>query len=50
MKLGINWKLFIILLIASFISTLLVLPYTLAISPAVANVLTPIVLIAQLFQ
>ena len=50
MKISINWKLFIILLVASFITTLMVLPYTLALSPSLANVFTPFVLIAQLIQ
>jgi membrane protease YdiL (CAAX protease family) len=50
MKIGINWKLFVILLIASFITSLMVLPYTLALSPALAKVFTPLVLIAQLIQ
>ena len=50
MKIGINWKLFVILLIASFITTLMVLPYTLALSPSLTNVFTPFVLITQLIQ
>jgi membrane protease YdiL (CAAX protease family) len=50
MKININWKLFVILLIASFITTLMVLPYTLALSPSLANVFTPFILIAQLIQ
>ena len=50
MKISINWKLFVILLIASFITSLMVLPYTLALSPALAKVFTPLVLIAQLIQ
>jgi membrane protease YdiL (CAAX protease family) len=50
MKININWKLFVILLIASIIATLLVIPYTLALSPALAGVFTPLVLIAQLIQ
>ena len=50
MKISINWKLFVILLIASFITTLMVLPYTLALSPSLANVFTPFVLITQLIQ
>lgn len=50
MKISINLKLFIILLIASFITSIMVLPYTLALSPALAKVFTPIVLIAQLIQ
>jgi membrane protease YdiL (CAAX protease family) len=50
MKIDINWKLFVILIIASIITFLMVLPYTLAISPALAKVFTPFVLIAQLIQ
>ena len=50
MKININWKLFVILLIASLITTLMVLPYTLAISPGLAEIFTPFVLIAQLIQ
>ncbi|HEX7467270.1 MAG TPA: CPBP family intramembrane glutamic endopeptidase [Methanobacterium sp.] len=50
MKISINWKLFVILLIASFITSLMVLPYTLALSPALAKVFTPLALIAQLIQ
>ncbi len=50
MKININCKLFVILLIASFITSLMVLPYTLALSPALAKVFTPLVLIAQLIQ
>jgi hypothetical protein len=50
MKIGINWKLYIILLIASIITTLMVLPYTLALSPSLANIFTPLLLIAQLIQ
>lgn len=49
-KMGINWKLFFILLIASFIASILVLPYTLSISPAIAAVFTTRVLIAQFIQ
>ncbi|MBI5460283.1 CPBP family intramembrane glutamic endopeptidase [Methanobacterium sp.] len=50
MKLNINWKLFLILFVASIIASLLVLPYALALSPALASVFTPVVLIAQLIQ
>jgi membrane protease YdiL (CAAX protease family) len=50
MKININWKLFVILLIASVVTTLMVLPYTLAISPGLAEIFTPFVLIAQLVQ
>ncbi|MCE7698676.1 MAG: CPBP family intramembrane metalloprotease, partial [Methanobacterium paludis] len=50
MKININWKLFVILLIASLITTIMVLPYTLAISPGLAEIFTPFVLIAQLIQ
>ena len=50
MKININWKLFVILLTASFITTLMVLPYTLALSPALSKVFTPFVFVAQLIQ
>ncbi|ADZ09441.1 Abortive infection protein [Methanobacterium lacus] len=50
MNTNINWKLFGILLIASIISAVLVLPYTLALSPGLAAVFTPFVLIAQMIQ
>lgn len=50
MKININWKLFTILLVSSFITTLMVLPYTLALSPSLAKVFTPSILIAQLIQ
>jgi membrane protease YdiL (CAAX protease family) len=50
MKININWKLFVILLVTSVITTLMVLPYTLALSPALAQVFTPSLLIAQLIQ
>jgi membrane protease YdiL (CAAX protease family) len=50
MKISINWTLFVILLIASFITSLMVLPYTLALSPGLTNVFTPLVLIVQLIQ
>ncbi|WP_287680385.1 CPBP family glutamic-type intramembrane protease [Methanobacterium sp.] len=50
MKLNINWKLFLILFVTSIIASVLVLPYALALSPALASVFTPVVLIAQLIQ
>ncbi len=50
MKININWKLFGILLITTVITTLMVLPYTLALSPGLAAVFTPLVLIGQLIQ
>jgi membrane protease YdiL (CAAX protease family) len=50
MKIDINWKMFIILLISSIVTTLMVLPYTLAISPALAKIFIPFVLFAQLIQ
>lgn len=50
MKNIINWKLFLILLVASVISSILVLPYALALSPELAQLFTPIVLFAQLIQ
>lgn len=50
MKININWKLFIILLIASIITSIMVLPYTLALSPGLAEIFTPLVLFTQLIQ
>ena len=50
MRTGINWKLFFILLIASVIATVLVLPYTFSLSPALAHVFTPVVFVAQIVQ
>src|SRR6266498_3397427 len=50
MKKIINWKLFFLLLTASLIVTLLVLPFTIALSPALAKVFTPTILIAQIAQ
>jgi membrane protease YdiL (CAAX protease family) len=50
MRISIKWKIFIILLLASVIASLLVLPYTLALSPALAEVFTPVLLLAQLIQ
>jgi hypothetical protein len=48
MKYEINWKLFFILLIASVIASLLILPYKLTLSPALTRVFTPAVLVEQL--
>jgi membrane protease YdiL (CAAX protease family) len=50
LKSNLNWKLFLILLIASVIASLLVLPYAIALSPALARVVTPLFLFAQLIQ
>jgi len=50
MNIHINWKLFVILLIGSLISAVLVLPYTLALSPSLAMIFTPFVLFAQMIQ
>jgi membrane protease YdiL (CAAX protease family) len=50
MKKIINWKLFFVLLVASIIVTLAVLPYTLALSPKLAEIFTPVVLFAQIVQ
>jgi len=50
MKFNINWKLFVILLIGSMISAVLVLPYTLTLSPGLAAIFTPLVLFAQMIQ
>jgi membrane protease YdiL (CAAX protease family) len=50
LRTSIDWKLFFILLIASVFATVLVLPYTLSLSPALARVFTPVVLVAQVVQ
>jgi membrane protease YdiL (CAAX protease family) len=50
MKKIINWKLFFILLAASLITTLLVLPFTLALSPALSKIFTPAIFIGQMVQ
>jgi membrane protease YdiL (CAAX protease family) len=50
MNINLNWKLFGILLMGCIISAVLVLPYTLALSPGLASVFTPIVLFAQIIQ
>jgi membrane protease YdiL (CAAX protease family) len=50
MNININWKLFVILLMGCIVSAVLVLPYTLALSPGLASVFTPIVLFAQIIQ
>jgi membrane protease YdiL (CAAX protease family) len=50
MKYSINWKLFFILLIASVIASLLILPYELTLSSALARVFTPVILVEQLIQ
>ena len=50
MRTGIDWKLFFILLVASVIATVMVLPYTLSLSPALAQKFTALVLIAQVVQ
>lgn len=50
MNININWKLFSILLIGTFISALLVLPYTLALNPVLNEMFTPFVLFAQMIQ
>ena len=50
MNFNINWKLFGILLIGSLISSILVLPYTLALSPGLTGIFTPFVLFAQMIQ
>lgn len=45
-----NWKIFTVLLIASFVAYLLVIPYTLALSHFYASVFTPILFIVQSIQ
>jgi membrane protease YdiL (CAAX protease family) len=50
MKKIINWKLFFILLVASVVVTMMVLPYTIALSPALAAVFSPILLVGTLTE
>ena len=50
MKNAINWKLFRILLLASVATTLMVLPYALALMPGSAPVISPAMLIATTIQ
>lgn len=50
MKNIINWKLFFILLIASVIGSLMVLPYTMTITSTPASLITPFVIIASVIQ
>jgi membrane protease YdiL (CAAX protease family) len=50
MKKRINWKLFFLLLGASEVTAFMALPYTLALSPEVAKIFTPTILIAQMIQ
>jgi membrane protease YdiL (CAAX protease family) len=50
MKKQINWKLFFILLGASEVTAFMALPYTLALSPEVAKIFTPTVMMAQMIQ
>jgi membrane protease YdiL (CAAX protease family) len=50
MKKSINWKLFFILLGASEVTAFMALPYTLALSPEVAKIFTPIMMMAQMIQ
>ena len=49
-KCGVNGKVFLVLLVASVAATLLVLPFALALSPALASVFTPAILLAQVVQ
>ena len=50
MKKLIDWKLFGVLLVASMVATLLVLPYTVALSPALAKAFSPLILLASIIQ
>lgn len=50
MKNLINWKIFAVLLVASVVATLMVLPFVMALSPALAKVFTPAIVIAQIIQ
>jgi len=50
MKNTINWKLFLILWVASLITSLMVLPYALTLIASSGIVFTPVLLVAQVFQ
>ncbi len=50
MKNVINWKLFFILLVASVIANLMVLPYTMTITSTPASLFTPFVIFASVIQ
>lgn len=50
MKNPINWKLFFILLAASFATTLMVMPYAFTLIKETSLVITPIILVAQVIQ
>ncbi len=50
MKKSVNWRLFRLLLIACIASSILVLPYIMALSPDLAKLLTPLLLVAQIVQ
>jgi len=50
MKKIINWQLFFILLAASIVTTLFVFPYQLALSPALAQAFTPLLLVGAIIQ
>lgn len=50
MKKIINWQLFGVLLASSIITTLFVLPYQLALSPALAQAFTPLLLVGAVIQ
>lgn len=50
MKNAINWRLFFILVAAGVITAVMVLPYTLALSPTIAKIFTPTVFFAQIIQ
>jgi membrane protease YdiL (CAAX protease family) len=50
MRNTVNWKMFFVLLAASVAASLLVLPFALALSPALPQVFTPAILLAQIVQ
>jgi membrane protease YdiL (CAAX protease family) len=50
MKSIINWKIFFTLLLSCVVVTFCVLPYTIALSPALAGLFTPVVIVAQVVQ
>jgi membrane protease YdiL (CAAX protease family) len=50
MKININWKLFFLLLFTCIFVSLLVMPYTIALSPKLIEIFTPKIIIIQVVQ
>lgn len=50
MEISINRKIFLVLLIASLVASVMVMPYALSLSPKLSEVFSPVLLIAQMAQ